>query len=103
MLIGKSPIPEHYFYVHSLSTQKGDFTMATAKKVEKTSQKSKPAKRKGMKLVKKDDTQAVRIKLISEAAYFRAEKRNFEHGDTVQDWLEAESEIDQLINSKQVK
>ena len=77
--------------------------MATAKKVAQTSQKSKPAKRTGMRLVGKEDNQAVRIKMISEAAYFRAEKRNFEHGDAVQDWLEAESEIDQLINSKQVK
>lgn len=32
--------------------------------------------------------------MISTAAYFRAEKRGFEGGDEMQDWLEAEAEID---------
>jgi predicted nucleic acid-binding Zn-ribbon protein len=31
--------------------------------------------------------------MIAEAAYFRAEKRNFE-GDPVMDWIEAETEIE---------
>lgn len=32
--------------------------------------------------------------MIAEAAYFRAEKRGFDDGDPMQDWLEAEREID---------
>jgi hypothetical protein len=32
-------------------------------------------------------------KKISEAAYFRALGRNFEGGDLVEDWLEAEKEL----------
>lgn len=36
--------------------------------------------------------------LIAEAAYFRAENRGFQGGCPVQDWLEAEREIDQLLS-----
>ena len=32
-------------------------------------------------------------KMVSEAAYYRAVSRNFEGGDPVADWLEAEREI----------
>lgn len=31
---------------------------------------------------------------ISEAAYYRAQKRNFQPGEEADDWLEAEKEID---------
>ena len=34
-----------------------------------------------------------RYQLIAEAAYYRAERRNFADGDEVQDWLEAEAEV----------
>ena len=36
--------------------------------------------------------------MIAEAAYFRAEKRGFAEGDPMQDWLEAEREIDCMLN-----
>lgn len=32
-------------------------------------------------------------RMVSEAAYFRAMNRNFDGGDPVEDWLEAEREI----------
>lgn len=35
-----------------------------------------------------------REKMIADAAYFRAEQRGFSGGDPLNDWLEAESEID---------
>ncbi|HYW93425.1 MAG TPA: DUF2934 domain-containing protein [Gammaproteobacteria bacterium] len=35
-----------------------------------------------------------RHRRIAEAAYYRAERRGFAGGDPVNDWLEAESEID---------
>lgn len=38
-----------------------------------------------------------RYQMIAEAAYFRAEKRGFALGDTLQDWLEAEAEIDSIL------
>ena len=36
--------------------------------------------------------------LISEAAYYKAEKRGFESGHEEQDWLEAEREIKSCLN-----
>ncbi|MEO1766843.1 DUF2934 domain-containing protein [Thiobacter aerophilum] len=38
-----------------------------------------------------------RYRLIAEAAYFRAQRRGFVGGDPVQDWLEAEAEIDRML------
>jgi hypothetical protein len=35
--------------------------------------------------------------MIVEAAYFRAEKRDFIGGDVTHDWLEAEAEIDRTL------
>ena len=35
-----------------------------------------------------------RRRMIAEAAYYRAEHRGFYDGNPIQDWLEAESEID---------
>ncbi len=35
-----------------------------------------------------------RWRLIAETAYLRAEQRGFEHGDPINDWLEAEREVD---------
>jgi hypothetical protein len=40
-----------------------------------------------------------RWKLIAIAAYHRAEKRGFAPGDELQDWIEAEKEIDTLMTS----
>lgn len=37
--------------------------------------------------------------MIAEAAYYRAERRGFAHGNEMEDWLQAESEIDSLIQS----
>ena len=38
-----------------------------------------------------------RYQMIAEAAYFRAEKRCFSSGDPANDWLEAEAEIDRIL------
>ncbi|MDA8094994.1 MAG: DUF2934 domain-containing protein [Betaproteobacteria bacterium] len=38
-----------------------------------------------------------RYRMISEAAYYRAEARGFRGGDPAQDWIEAEIYIDQLL------
>ncbi|MBL8201549.1 MAG: DUF2934 domain-containing protein [Chromatiales bacterium] len=39
-----------------------------------------------------------REQMIAEAAYYRAERRNFAGGRELDDWLAAEEEIDSLIN-----
>jgi hypothetical protein len=41
-----------------------------------------------------------REQMIRERAYLRAEKRGFVGGDPVQDWLEAEAEVDRLLSGK---
>lgn len=41
----------------------------------------------------------VREKMISDAAYFRAEKRGFEMGDSMVDWLVSEAEIDDVLRN----
>jgi Protein of unknown function (DUF2934) len=38
-------------------------------------------------------------RMIAEAAYYRAEKRGFAHGMALDDWLEAEKEIDALTRA----
>jgi hypothetical protein len=38
-----------------------------------------------------------RYRMIAEAAYFRAERRGFVAGNELQDWLDAEIEVDQLL------
>jgi Protein of unknown function (DUF2934) len=38
--------------------------------------------------------------MIAEAAYYLAEQRGFSGGDPVQDWLDAESMVDQMQSSK---
>ena len=37
-------------------------------------------------------------KLISEAAYFRAQQRGFEPGYELEDWIQAEAEVMQRLN-----
>lgn len=37
-----------------------------------------------------------RRRMIAEAAYFRAERRGFEAGCELEDWLAAEAEVDRL-------
>ena len=40
-----------------------------------------------------------RYQMIAEAAYFRAEKRGFTGGSIEEDWIEAEAEIDKLLQA----
>lgn len=45
-----------------------------------------------------------REEMISVAAYFRAEHRGFSGNDTLADWLDAEAEINAMLNNlKDVK
>ena len=78
----------------------------TAKK--KTSSTKKTAAKKSSSAKKKTAarteqpsrlaiTPEERWKMIAIAAYHRAEKRNFAPGNDFQDWVEAEKEIDKLM------
>ena len=42
-----------------------------------------------------------RRRMISERAYLRAERRGFQGGDTVEDWLAAEAEVDGLAHESE--
>jgi hypothetical protein len=41
--------------------------------------------------------------LIAEAAYYRAERRGFRPGGEMLDWLEAEAEIDALLQAAETE
>lgn len=45
-------------------------------------------------------TTEVRRRMISEAAYYRAEHRHFQGGDPDQDWYEAELDIEERLGSE---
>ncbi len=40
-----------------------------------------------------------RWRLVAQAAYYRAEKRGFAPGGELQDWIEAEAEVERMIGS----
>jgi hypothetical protein len=40
--------------------------------------------------------------MIADAAYFRAEKRGFEAGHELEDWLAAEEEIEQQLQQQEL-
>jgi chromosome segregation ATPase len=40
-----------------------------------------------------------RRQMIAEAAYFRAERRGFDAGDPIKDWMEAEAEVDARLKA----
>ena len=42
----------------------------------------------------------VRASLIEQTAYFIAEKRGFQGGDPVQDWLAAERQVDEMLKEQ---
>ena len=46
-------------------------------------------------------TSEERTRLIAEAAYFKAERRGFPEDGALEDWVEAEAEIDALLDARQ--
>jgi hypothetical protein len=41
-----------------------------------------------------------RYRMIEEAAYYRAEKRNFAPGNAAEDWAAAEAEVDEMLRKR---
>ena len=86
---------------------------AKERATNKTVNRGKPAARRGVAKAKPAATKASvqstklsaprritaekRLKLIREAAFLRAEKRGFRDGSPVEDWLQAEKEVDKAI------
>ncbi|MCM2323180.1 MAG: DUF2934 domain-containing protein [Oligoflexia bacterium] len=70
-----------------------------AKITTKTNGKTtKPIAKTAAKPTSRTMTPEKRQQLIAEAAYFRAERRGFQNGSPQQDWIEAEAEINRLLN-----
>jgi hypothetical protein len=67
---------------------------APAKKVAKKSTKSTKSQTSSINITSEE-----RWKMIAIAAYHRAEKREFAPGHELQDWAEAEKEVDELLMS----
>ena len=44
-----------------------------------------------------------RRRRIAEAAYFKAERRGFPEDGALEDWVEAEAEIDALLDARQAR
>ncbi len=73
-------------------------TTTTRKKVGRTN-KAAATTKKSTKPTRPDtslieSSPEERLKVIAVAAYHKAEKRGFAPGDELQDWVEAEKEID---------
>jgi len=51
-------------------------------------------------LIPLDEATAERLKRIAEAAYRRAQQRNFAPGHDLEDWLEAEKEVDAALKQQ---
>jgi hypothetical protein len=70
----------------------------TTRKVSKKAAK-KVAKKGAKKVAKKAPAMSAepRHKMIEKAAYYRAERRSFQDGDPVADWLSSEKEVDELL------
>lgn len=71
---------------------------SAAPKPAKVAAKVKPAAQGNGETV---ITPEQRYRMICDAAYFRAERRGFVGGNSVEDWLAAEAEIDDLLRSMQ--
>ena len=44
-----------------------------------------------------DPSETERRRMIAEAAYFRAKSRDFQSGHELEDWLEAEADVDRQL------
>jgi predicted transcriptional regulator len=51
-------------------------------------------------LIPLDEATAERLKRIAEAAYRRAQQRNFAPGHDLEDWLAAEQEVDAALRNR---
>ncbi|HLG20330.1 MAG TPA: DUF2934 domain-containing protein [Bdellovibrionota bacterium] len=69
---------------------------ATERKTTTPGTRPRSSRQAGMSSVAPEERQ----RMIAEAAYFIAERRGFWGGDPNADWLEAESQIDRLYNSR---
>lgn len=68
---------------------------STTRKKPSNTKSAKPSKGRGNGGEK-------RVLLIQQMAYYIAEKRGFEGGDPVQDWLMAERQVDEMLKGNRI-
>ena len=74
--------------------------VSVKKSAAKVATKPKAAKKTTRRAKKKTISDAeARYNRIAEIAYLKAEQRGFEHGSAVDDWLEAEREVDAISDA----
>ena len=70
------------------------------KELKKISNKKMLTGKADLKSIKKNAKSIVsRMESIRELAYLRSERRGFDGGDAVQDWLAAEAEVDSQLSA----
>lgn len=79
-----------------------DSTRTAATKVKASGTAKKPAKPASAKKPSNGNGTSQRDVLIQQMAYFIAEKRGFEGGDPVEDWLAAERQVDEMLNESRI-
>ena len=60
---------------------------------------SRQARASGQPLTSSDDGDCPREQMIAEAAYYRAQQRGFEPGNEMSDWLQAEADVEALLEN----
>jgi hypothetical protein len=73
-------------------------TKKVAKKVAKKAAKKTARRPQGSRKKVGNVSAESRHEMIAKAAYYRAEKRNFQNGDPVADWLSCAKEVDALLS-----
>jgi hypothetical protein len=73
---------------------------SSSKVTGKPSVKKTRSHRGGAKTAVPEQDETRRRQMIAEAAYFLAEQRGFQGGSAFDDWLIAEAQVDQQLNSQ---
>ncbi|HXH72465.1 MAG TPA: DUF2934 domain-containing protein [Mariprofundaceae bacterium] len=60
----------------------------------------KPARKASLKGAEVMSMLQERRNMVAEAAYYRAQQRDFAAGNEMEDWLEAEKEVDRQLGNK---
>ncbi len=94
----KKPTTKKKTIAKKAAAKKKAVTKKTASPKNTSTQKS--ASSKPVKIEKPRISMLERYQYVAEAAYYRAEARGFS-GDSANDWLDAEAEIDALYEVKQ--
>ena len=79
-----------------MTASKDSIKKTTKIKTTKLKRVAKP--KKPTKSKKSIVTPEERLKMIAEAAYYRAERVGFDGSDAHRDWLESEEEINEMLN-----